>query len=156
MSTFLSFLKDCLPFYSKAVKLNGATTSDSEEDNIDITHHQQLASTTTVTTTIKEYITRLLKSILPRRCHEPTGPLALFLDMLLSLFVPCGAHRSTINKLPQFTICTDGLEVDSIDEKCPICLAPYEEGDVVRQLICKHIFHTEVSCFPKIFRILAA
>lgn len=51
----------------------------------------------------------LLKALLPRRRHEPTGPFVLIFDMLLSIFVPRGARRSVIDRLPVHVIGAAGM-----------------------------------------------
>lgn len=89
------------------------------------------------------------KSCLPRRVHEPTGPFMVLFDMLLSIFVPQGACKTVIDKLPVQVV---GLRSDpnlilapvSTADKCPICLAPYQDADCVRHLTCNHAFHAEV------------
>lgn len=126
-----------------------------------------------------------LKAILPRRRPEPTGPFALIFDMVLSIFVPRGACRAIIERLPIHVIgspvsppvstvksvksadhlsapakpmCTGGqysATTASTADKCAICLGCYEIGDTVRQLLCGHVFHSEVCVhlFPCLFSL---
>lgn len=87
---------------------------------------------------------RRFSSWLPRRRHEPTGPIDVIMDLLLGLVVPRGASKTDIDAIPTATISStsDGL----CNDKCAICLGPFEFGDVVRNLSCCHDFHTEVRC----------
>lgn len=87
---------------------------------------------------------------MPRRVQEPTGPFMVLFDMLLSVFVAQGACKTAIQSLPiQIVGKSDSYVAVPIpvhqQDKCPICLGPYEDGDAVRHLKCSHAFHTEVS-----------
>lgn len=81
---------------------NDTDASDTTEEVLS----KPLASTSTSTWTrsrlrvLIDAIAVIFKAILPRRRHETTGPLVLIFDMLLSIFVPRGACKSVINKLP--------------------------------------------------------
>lgn len=84
--------------------------------------------------------------------HEPTGPFALLFDMLLGIFVPHGACKTMIDKLPLEVVGDHQHDIESIGvtpvcrgDKCAICLGPYEEGEAVRHLTCNHAFHADVS-----------
>lgn len=156
-----SLFGDCIP------QGNSSSPTDDQSSPAPTIPGQEAASSRlpAFVEAIYNAVSASLKAVLPRRCHEPTGPFVLVFDMLLSLFVPRGACRSTIEKLPlhvvgrpvpqqskcsQNDICIAPVQVS---EKCAICLAPYQNGDTVRQLQCAHLFHTEVrltSC-PGIF-----
>lgn len=84
---------------------------------------------------------RRLHALLPRRRHEPTGPLDVVVDLLLGLVVAKGASPDDIAAIPTATVAPAS---PLVAEKCAICLGPYETGDVVRKLACGHDFHAEV------------
>jgi len=50
-----------------------------------------------------------------------------------------GASRRAINDLP-ITTYTDTMDLGD-DPSCPVCLTPFENGDRLRLLPCKHAFH---------------
>ncbi|PXF42347.1 E3 ubiquitin-protein ligase RNF12 [Gracilariopsis chorda] len=90
-----------------------------------------------------------LKACLPRRMREPTGPFTLLFDMLLGIFVPHGACKTMIDKLPLEIVGEEQDDIESVvipvkrGDKCAICLGPYEQGESVRHLTCNHAFHAE-------------
>lgn len=110
LERFVSFC-----FTSRVAKANVLVMSNSNKtcmcndtDASDTTEVLSKLSTPTSTSTWTRSRLRVLidalavifKAILPRRRHETTGPLVLIFDMLLSIFVPRGACKSVINKLP--------------------------------------------------------
>lgn len=179
-----------------------AMTSEEEED-VDVEVEDPEDALPSCLDMLKEQVHEGLKAVLPRRCHEPTGPLMLLMDMMLGMFVSCGASRSTINCLPLYIVkrqvagqdqgpeqgqgqyeherfeysnqCCHNTQAPPRQpqphhhehqqhsalgafakqhqreehhlcgaEKCPICLAPFEDGETVRKLMCLHVFHSEV------------
>lgn len=156
-------LRDCFPRGDTRVVHEDGTamsticyTSLTEEEEQEL-GKENPSRLQTLRDTVSEAISSAFRAVLPRRCHEPTGPFALVFDMILSLFVPRGACRSTIEKLPlhiiaasphhHFSSTTGDPSLSPIvtSDKCAICLGPYQHGDTARRLGCDHIFHTEVS-----------
>jgi len=52
-----------------------------------------------------------------------------------------GIEQATIDRLPVHSITAEDVLSPDGDHLCSICLAPYEEGDDVRIVMCMHKFH---------------
>ena len=52
-----------------------------------------------------------------------------------------GIEQETIDRLPVHTVTAEDALSPEGDHLCSICLAPYEEGDDVRIVMCMHRFH---------------
>ncbi|KAL1240591.1 RING finger protein [Trichinella spiralis] len=48
------------------------------------------------------------------------------------------AARKTLTKLPVKTLRNGDNELNSL---CPVCIEPFHDGDVIRILVCNHLFH---------------
>lgn len=181
--SFLSLFHNCLPSASNIALSDNLHRRDDHEGSTDDDpqeqqqqqlqqqqqqKRQQISKVSALESSISTALNHLrlsIRAILPKRIHEPTGPLVLLFDMLLSIFISPGASSVTISKLPQFTIQNPTSKKASTSdeispaaarcqqqgccpnpqptEKCPVCLGPFEHMDVVRQLSCNHIFHKE-------------
>lgn len=86
-------------------------------------------------------------ALLPRRVAEPTGPFDVLIDLLLGLVIARGASTAQLAALPVDIVAQPG----DADDRCAICIAPFEQGDHARVLHCSHRFHLEVS-FPNLHR----
>lgn len=74
-------------------------------------------------------------------------------DVLRTAGIVYGADASAISTVPSYVIGSDNNDLPSDisdqmeDRACPICLNDMVDGDEVRLLPCKHVFHKDVSCF---------
>lgn len=44
----------------------------------------------------------VLKAVSPRKCHQPTGRIKLFMNMMLAMCVSCGVSRYSINRMSHY------------------------------------------------------
>jgi len=94
-------------------------------------------------------LTRRFVRCLPRRVAEPTGPLDVILDIFLGLIVAKGATRSQLAAIPTSVVSASTASTSTCaDDRCPICLGSFEDGDVTKVLACSHTFHAEcIDCW---------
>ncbi|GFS14412.1 RING finger protein 150-like [Elysia marginata] len=51
------------------------------------------------------------------------------------------AAKRAIAKIPQRTLNAGDKELEKDFDQCAICIEPYKDGDIVRVMPCRHIFH---------------
>eukprot|EP00173_Palmaria_palmata_P004852 Plantae.Rhodophyta-Palmaria_palmata.ctg7496.p1 GENE.Plantae.Rhodophyta-Palmaria_palmata.ctg7496~~Plantae.Rhodophyta-Palmaria_palmata.ctg7496.p1 ORF type:complete len:179 (+),score=2.74 Plantae.Rhodophyta-Palmaria_palmata.ctg7496:110-646(+) len=98
-------------------------------------------STFSCTSWLLQTLLGVMKSLVPRRVDEPTGPFELIFDILLSAFVSRGASKERIAAIP--TKKYDEADASGRDCKCAVCLGEFDVGEQVRNLPCTHTFHNE-------------
>ncbi|GBN03826.1 Protein goliath [Araneus ventricosus] len=53
----------------------------------------------------------------------------------------CSAAKKALDKIPVKTVKSDDSEHDDEYECCAICIEPFQHGELIRSLPCKHCFH---------------
>ncbi|RUS77289.1 hypothetical protein EGW08_014953 [Elysia chlorotica] len=51
------------------------------------------------------------------------------------------AAKKAIAKIPQRTVNVGDKELDGDFDQCAICIEPYKDGDIIRLMPCRHVFH---------------
>ncbi|GFS14408.1 E3 ubiquitin-protein ligase RNF130 [Elysia marginata] len=51
------------------------------------------------------------------------------------------AAKKAIAKIPQRTISVGDKELEGDFDQCAICIEPYKDGDIIRLMPCRHVFH---------------
>ena len=51
-----------------------------------------------------------------------------------------GVTHAELRRLRTFTFRPDSLDIAPDDRRCAVCLADFEGGACVRELLCKHYF----------------
>ncbi|GFO30859.1 RING finger protein [Plakobranchus ocellatus] len=51
------------------------------------------------------------------------------------------AAKKAIAKIPQRTVNAGDKELEGDFDQCAVCIEPYKDGDVIRLMPCRHVFH---------------
>jgi len=69
----------------------------------------------------------------------------LLMNLLVHLFNPNRGIRSEeLSRLEEVTFRRNSQVISGEEEKCPVCFTEFVNGETIRRLPCKHLFH--VSC----------
>lgn len=91
----------------------------------------------------RDFQRRLQMTLMRRDFNANDFELLQQLDEEISMSRSRGANQEVIDRLPSHTVSRAEAETRSQADvrSCSVCLGPFEEGDILRTLLCLHQFH---------------